>query len=37
MELILFLFNSCVYVIGLGVVLGILTRLIEELYNAYRD
>ncbi len=37
MELILFLFGTCLEAFGLGLVLGILTRVIEEIYNACRN
>ena len=37
MQLILFLFNSCAYMLGLGFILLLLTRFIEELYNAYHN
>ena len=37
MELIIFLFRTCLEAFGLGVILGILTRVIEEIYNAFRN
>lgn len=37
MELIVFLCGTCLQALGLGIVLGILTRVIEEIYNAHRN